>query len=126
MKRIWFGTGLLVLLLILSILAGNLMYDTWQHQSENLDLAAELASDGDWAAADSLLEEALREWNRRQLLVATLSRHEEIDGISSLFAQLEVFSAARRAASFGSTCAALSELLASLGQSHRFSLGNLL
>jgi len=126
MKRIWFGAGLLALLLILSIFVGNLMHGTWQYQAENLDRAARLASDGDWGAADVLLEEAVREWNRRQLLVAALSRHEEIDGISSLFAQLEVFSAARRAVSFSSTCVALSELLVSLGQSHRFSLGNLL
>ena len=126
MKRIWFGAGLLALLLILSIFTGNLMCGIWQHQAKNLSRAAELATDGDWAAADALLEEFAREWDRRQFLVAALFRHEEIDGISSLFAQLKVFSDARRAVSFGSTCAALSELLSALGQSHRFSLENLL
>ena len=92
MKRIWFGAGLLALLLILSIFTGNLMCGIWQHQAKNLSRAAELATDGDWAAADALLEEFAREWDRRQFLVAALFRHEEIDGISSLFAQLKVFS----------------------------------
>ena len=126
MKRIWFGSILLVLLLILSILVSNLMRSIWQNQAENLNLAAEAASGGDWTAADRLLEEAARAWECRQLLIAVLSRHEEIDEIDGLFAQLQVFSAARRTVSFSSTCAALSRLLDSLWQSHRFGLKNLL
>ena len=126
MKRIWFGVGLLILLMILSILVSNLMRNIWQRQAENLNFAAESASDGDWAAADLLLEEATREWKRRQLLIAVLSRHEEIDEIDGLFAQLKVFSNARRTVSFSSTCAALSRLLDSLWQSHHLGLKSLL
>ena len=126
MKRIWFGVGLLILLLFLSIFVGNLMGNIWQKQSENLNLAAKSASDGDWATADRLLEDAAREWERRQLLISVLSRHEEIDEIDEFFAQLKVFSAARRTVSFSSTCAALSRLLDSLWQSHRLGLKSLL
>ena len=126
MKRIWFGVGLLILLLFLSILVGNLMGNIWQKQSENLNLAAESAYDGDWAAADRLLEDAACQWERRQLLIAVLSRHEEIDEIDGLFAQLKVFSAARRTVSFSSTCVALSRLLDSLWKSHHLGLKSLL
>ena len=118
--------GLLILLLFLSILVGNLMGNIWQKQSENLNLAAKSASDGDWAAADRLLEEATREWEHRQLLIAVLSRHEEIDEIDGLFAQLKVFAAARRTVSFSSACMALSGLLDSLWKSHRLGLKSLL
>lgn len=126
MKRIWFGAGLLVLLLALSLGSSALMKKAWQTQSQNLDDAAQLASDGDWAAAEVLWEEAKQEWERRQPLIAALCRHETIDEIDGLFAQLAVFSAGRRAVSFGSTCVYLSRQLDSLAQSHSFNLENLL
>ena len=116
---------LLVLLLILSILVSNLMRKTWQHQSGNLDLAAEAAAGGDWATADLLLEEATCEWTRKQLLISVLCRHDEIDEIDGLFAQLKVFSTARRTASFSSTGVVLARLLDSLWKSHWFNLKNL-
>ena len=125
MKRIRFGTALLVFLLILSILVSNLMRKTWQHQSENLDLAAKFASVGDWAAADLLLQETSLEWARKQFLISVLCRHDEIDEIDGLFAQLNVFSAARRTVSFSSTGMVLSRLLDSLWKSHWFNLKNL-
>ena len=126
MKRIWFGAALLVLLLILGIGSSALMEKTWQAQSKNLDDAAQLASDGDWAAAETLLVEAKQEWERSQLLIASLYRHEIIDEIDGLFAQLAVFSAGRRTVSFSSTCVYLGRQLDSLGQGHRFNLKNLL
>jgi len=125
LKRIWFGAGLLLLLLALGLGSSALMERIWQVQSQNLDAAAETAADGDWAAAEALWEDAKQEWERRQLLIAALCRHEVIDEIDGLFAQLEVFAAGRRTVSFGSTCVYLSQQLDSLGQSHSFTLKNL-
>ena len=64
MKRIRFGAVLLALLLVLGIGGGALLEKTWQIQAENLDRAAQLASDGDWAGAEALLEEARSQWER--------------------------------------------------------------
>ena len=125
MKRIWFGAALLILMLALGLLSSAIMERTWQAQSENLNCAASLAAEGDWAGARQLQDEAQTEWERKQLLVAALCRHEPIDQIDGLFAQLEIFSEARRAVSFGSTCVYLSQQLDSLGQSHSFNLKNL-
>ena len=125
MKRIWFGAALLALMLALGLLSSAIMEKTWQTQSENLNRAASLVAEGDWMGARQLQNEAQMEWERKQLLVAALCRHEPIDQIDGLFAQLEVFSEARRAVSFGSTCVYLSRQLDSLGQSHSFNLKNL-
>ena len=125
MKRIWFGVALLAVMLALGLASSALMEKTWQKQSENLKQAASLAVEGDWATARTLQQEAKTEWEKKQLLVAALCRHEPIDQIDGLFAQLEVFFDARRAVSFSSTCVYLSRQLDSLGQSHSFNLKNL-
>lgn len=125
MKRIWFGVALLALMLALGLGSSALMKKTWQKQSENLNHAASFAVEGDWATARTLQQEAKAEWEKKQLLVAALCRHEPIDEIEGLFAQLDVFSETRRAVSFSSTCVYLSRQLDSLGQSHSFNLKNL-
>ena len=101
------------------------MKETWLKQSENLNRAAILASDGDWVNARNLLAEAQAEWEEKQLLLAVLCQHEPIEQIDGLFAQLEVFSESRRTASFSSTCVFLSKLIDSLGRSHNLNLKNL-
>lgn len=126
MKRIRFGAVLLALLLVLGIGGGAILERTWQIQAENLDKAARLAADGDWAGADALWEEARSQWERHPVWIAALFHHDLIDEIEGLFAQLEVFSAERRAVSFSSTCVYLSRQLESLGKSHSFNLENLL
>ena len=125
MKRIRFGAILLALLLVLGIGGGTLLERTWQIQAENLDKAARLASDGDWAGAEALLEEARSQWEQHPVWIAALFHHDLIDEIQGLFAQLEVFSAERRAVSFSSTCVYLSRQLESLGKSLSFNLENL-
>ena len=125
MKRIWFGVVLLILMLVLGLISSTFMKETWLKQSENLNRAAILASDGDWINARNLLAEAQAEWEEKQLLLAVLCQHEPIEQIDGLFAQLEVFSESRRTASFSSTCVFLSKLIDSLGRSHNLNLKNL-
>ena len=125
MKRIWFGVVLLILMLVLGLISSTFMKETWLKQSENLNRAAILASDGDWVNARNLLAEAQAEWAEKQLLLAVLCQHEPIEQIDGLFAQLEVFSESRRTASFSSTCVFLSKLIDSLGRSHNLNLKNL-
>lgn len=126
MQRIRFGAVLLALLLALGLFSSTLMKKAWQKQSKNLCHAAVLASDGDWATARTLQEDAKKAWDEKQLLVAALFRHEAIDQIDGLFAQLDVFSESRRTVSFSSTCVYLSQLLEALGESHSLTLKNLL
>ena len=126
MKRIWFGVVLLILMLVLGLISSTFMKETWLKQSENLNRAAILASDGDWVNARNLLAEAQAEWEEKQLLLAVLCQHEPIEQIDGLFAQLEVFSESRKGASFESTCVYLARQLESLGRSHSFNFSNFL
>ena len=126
MKRIWFGVGLMVFLLTLCLCSSFLMERICSSQSLALDHAAAAASDGDWLTARNLTAQAKQEWDRRQLLFASLYDHAPIDQIEGLFAQLEVFSESRKAASFESTCVYLARQLESLGRSHSFNFSNFL
>ena len=125
MKRIWFGAALLILLLALGLGSSALMERTHLAHAEDLNRAAELAMEGNWAGAANFAEAAKREWNKKRMLVAALSDHEPMDQIEGLFAQLEVFTEIQDAASFGSTCRYLASQLEALGKSHSFNLQNL-
>lgn len=125
MKRIWFGAVLLVILLILGIISSTLMEHLQQEQVARLDRAAELVTEGDWAAARALASEAKQEWDRTQLLIAALCDHQIMDHVEGLFAQMEIFSTTRSAPSFGSTCVYLARQLEALGSSHSFTLENI-
>lgn len=124
MKRIWFGAALMVLLLILGIGSNTLLQRTQLAQARRLEQTAELAAGGDWSAARALLAEAKHEWDKKQLLIAALTPHETIDHMEGLFAQLEVFSEARSAAAFSSTCVYLARQLEALGSSHSLNAEN--
>ena len=125
MKRIWFGAALLIALLALGFGSGELMDQTHLVQAEDLNRAAELAMEGNWAGAKNFTGAARREWDKNKMLVAALSDHEPMDQIEGLFAQLEVFAATQDAASFCSTCRYLASQLEALGKSHSFNLQNL-
>ena len=126
LKRIWFGAGLLVFLLILGICCGFLVERTCLSQARKLDRAAVLAADSDWAAARTLTQQAKQDWDQKQLLIAALCDHAPMDQIEGLFAQLEAFSDARSATSYSSTCVFLARQLESLGRSHSLTADNLL
>jgi len=126
MNRIWFGTALMVLLLVLGIGSSALMEQLQVKQIDRLERAAAAAAEGDWAAARDFSEQAKKEWSKRQLLIAALCDHAVMDHIDGLFAQMEVFSQARSATSFSSTCVYLARQLEAVGYSHSFTLENLL
>ena len=125
LKRIWFGIGLMVFLLILCLCSSFLMERICLSQSQALDHAAAAASDGDWLTARSLTAQAKQEWDRTQLLIAALCDHQIMDHVEGLFAQMEIFSTTRSAPSFGSTCVYLARQLEALGSSHSFTLENI-
>ena len=124
MKRIWFGVALMIFLLALGIGSSALLERIQLAQVQRLEQAAELTTDGDWAAARALLAEAKQEWDNKQLLIAALTPHETVDHMEGLFAQLEVFSEARSAAAFSSTCVYLARQLEALGSSHTLNAEN--
>ncbi len=125
MNRIWFGVGLLILLLALGFCSSSFLERTCLDQTADLEQAAKLALEGNWSGAESFADAAHRQWNKNRALFAALSDHAPMDQAEGLFAQLEVFAAARDALSYSSTCVYLARQLEALGKSHSFNLPNL-
>ena len=126
MKRIWFGVGLLVALLVLGIWSSSFMERTHLTHAESLNRAADLAAAGNWSTAMDLCSDAKKAWDQKQFLIAALCTHEPMDQIEGLFAQLEVSAAAQNSESFRSTCVYLARQLEALGKSHNLNLENIL
>ena len=124
MKRIWFGAGLLIALLILGLGSSTLMEKTHFSQAKDLRRAAELSMEGNWAGAKNFSDAARREWDKQKSVIAGLCDHEPMDQAESLFAQLEVFASLKDATSFSSTCLFLASQLEALGKSQQLNLPN--
>ena len=124
MKRIWFGAGLLIALLLLGLLCGFLIERSQSSGAEKLTQASDFAAEGDWAAAKTLLAEARQLWDQKRQLITALCDHEPIEEAEKLFARLEVFAQERSIISFRSACAELSSHLEALSNSHSFTFGN--
>jgi hypothetical protein len=126
MKRIHFGGVLLILLLVLGFLSSSFMERTLFSQAEHINRAAELAMEGNWAAAQQRTGTARREWDKNRMLIAALTDHTPMDQVEGLFAQLEAYGRQQDALSYSSTCLYLARQLEALGKSHSLSLENFL
>ena len=124
MKRIWFGAALMAVLLILGLCSSALMERSHLSQAEDLDQAAILALNGNWAEAETTFSNARQRWNQRRSIIAGLCDHEPMDQIEGLFSQLEVYAVSRDAVSFSSSCVYLAKQLEALGKSHSLNLPN--
>ena len=124
MKRIWFGAGLLIVLLFLGFICGFVIERSQLSGAAMLEHASGLAAEGDWAAARTALHEAKQLWDRKYFFIAVLCDHEPIEQVQRLYAKLEVFSDERSIVSFRSTCMELARQLEALSRSHSFTLEN--
>lgn len=123
MKRIWIGIGLLMGLLVLGFVASNQMVRVHLGIAKQLEQAAQ---EPQWEQAVSLSREAKEAWHRHRSFTASLSEHDNIDQIDSLFAQLEVYQTQADPLSHASACAYLSEAISALLDAHRLTWWNLL
>ena len=126
MKRCWFGLGLLIILLILSIAVTVYMESIYQPLSDTAAGAAAQALAGDWEGAVQLLRQTRHDWQRHWKSSAAFADHAPMENINALFAQLEVSAALRDEADFAALCAHLSAELDAMGEAHGFTWWNLL
>ena len=126
MKHLWFGAGLLALLLAVSLWLGGGPEDRHQSAVKDLEKASDAALDGDWDLAEALYIRAEKHWNKYRNLSAVLTHHNLIDQIDIGFSMLADYSRCRDTAPFAATCSQIALQLRSLPQSHAFSWQNLL
>ena len=125
MKRSWIGFALLLVLLAGGIAASFGMGRCHDPIARDLASAAETAIRGDMAQGQTLMLRAKDAWERSRRLDACFADHTPMEEIDALFAEVEVYAAAREESDFAAGCAALSKKVEAMGQAHGASWWNL-
>ena len=126
MGRFWFGTALLAVLLLSGWLLGSGISKAGEKSVAPLEQAAAAALAEDWVTAAENRTAAQTHWEKVRPFAAALCRHEPVEQIDLLFAQLEIFETDRDVAEFASTAAGIAQTLKTLPVPHRFHWWNLL
>ena len=126
MKRVWFGAGLLAVLLLGGLLSGRWMTRNQQPLADLMEQAAQAAMAEEWDQALTLSGQAENAWRRQRDLAAAFADHGPMEEIDESFAELKVFSQSREQIHFASACMALSRKLEAMGEAHRLVWWNLL
>mgnify|MGYP002551315613 FL=1 len=125
MKRSWIGFVLLLVLLAGGIAATWGMAKCHEPIARDLENAAKMALQGDMAQGEALMLQAREAWGRSRRLGACFADHTPMEEIDALFAEVEVYAAAREETDFAAGCAALSRKVEAMGQAHGASWWNL-
>lgn len=125
MKRSWIGFALLLVLLAGGIAVTWGMAKCHEPIARDLENAAKTALQGDMVQGESLMLQARDAWGRSRHLGACFADHTPMEEIDALFAQVEVYAAAREETDFAAGCAALSQKVEAMGLAHGASWWNL-
>ena len=118
MNRLWLGLGILVLFLALSLWCGWVMGTFHADLAQQMEEASQTALAGDLEKAVATADRVQQRWQAHWKGTAALADHAPMEEIESLFAQLEAYGQASRAADFAAYSARLSRLLHATGEAH--------
>ena len=117
MNRMWLGLCILVFLFTLGCGITYGMNQICAPISNELDAAAALVQNGQWKQARTLSHQAQKRWEHWHDLTASVTDHEPMEEVDSLFAALEIFEKQKDALRFAESCARLSALTNAVGES---------
>ncbi len=126
MKRMYFGLGLLAVLLTAGIVLSALFVRIHDPLSDTLEQAQEAALAGDWDRAARITEEAHRGWEKHCHFTAAVADHAPMEEMDAMFSRLEVLCQMEQADEFVSDCAELSRMAAAMAESQKLVWWNLL
>ena len=115
MGRLFLGIGLLLGLLGLGLYSAWAINDTHKPMAASLEQAAQQQEQ---SAAKALLQQAQQDWARHLHATATLSEHDPLEEIESLFSQAQAYVNAGQMGDFSATCLRLSQLIRATAESH--------
>ena len=126
MKRLWIGVLILLLLLCAGI--GVTVFADQVHTriSDSLSQAADAALAEDWDTANALSSGAKKQWDAYHNITASITDHEPMEEIDSLFSQLEVYAKTEQTAAFSACCEALRVFVKAIGEAQSVSWWSLL
>jgi hypothetical protein len=115
MKRFWIG------ILLLALMLGSGIWITVASARCNEEISALLADSGQsaltgqWQQASHCYTEALAKWESKHRSNATMTDHEPMEEIDSLFAEARVYLQSKDPAAFSACCASLSVFIKAIG-----------
>jgi len=90
MTRLWIGVGLLLILAICGIVLNLYTVPFHEALAADLDLAADLAAEGNWEQARQITFAARDRWQKRQNSFAAMTDHEPMEQMEALFRELSL------------------------------------
>lgn len=126
MRSVYFGVGLLVVLLVLGSFVCWQMNRLQLPLVETLEDAADAALGGSFSQAVALGEQAKRQWESRWELTASLADHVPMDEIDGLFSQLKAYAREEEKTHYAACCLELVSMIRAVAEAHSPSWWNLL
>ena len=126
MKRLWIGIIILLLLLAAGIWISATTIEIHKGISHSLEQAAAAAMREDWARAQSFSSDAKQTWQYHRRSTASVTDHEPMEQIDSLFSQMDIYLVAKDPVAFSACCASLSVLTQAIGEAQTINWWSLL
>ena len=118
MKRSWIGLGILLVLLAAGLLVSWGMGRLHDPIARELEQAASHALNDDWDRAIPAAAAAKTHWDSSHHFAACFAAHTPMEEVDALFAQMEVYAAAKESTEFAAACAELSRKVEDIGEAH--------
>ncbi|MDO5545470.1 MAG: DUF4363 family protein [Eubacteriales bacterium] len=126
MKRCWFGAGLLIVLLIVSLGVTWGMDKIHEPIAADLKQAAECAEFGDWHNAEHFSRQAEEAWNKWEHFRACFADHTPTEEIGAELAAMDTARQERETGDFAASCARAAKMVQAVGDAHALCWWNLL
>lgn len=126
MKRCWFGVGLLIVLLAVSLAVTWGMETIHRPIARQLEQAAICARQGDWDKAEQLSRQAEAGWEAWAHFRACFADHTPTEEVSAELAAMAQNRLERETGEFSASCARASKMVQAVGDAHGLNWWNLL
>ena len=126
MKRCWFGAGLLIVLLAVSLGVTWGMDRIHEPIADDLKQAAACAEINDWHSAEEYSRRAENQWNKWEHFRACFADHTPTEEISAELAAMDTARQQRETADFAASCARAAKMVQAVGDAHALCWWNLL
>lgn len=126
MKRVWFGAGLLIVLLGISLGVTWSMDEIHAPIAADLNQAAQCAELGNWRDAELFSRRAEQTWNRWEHFRACFADHTPTEEVGAELAAMGIARQRRETGDFSSSCVRASKMVQAVGDAHALRWWNLL
>ena len=126
MKRVWFGAGLLIVLLGIRLAVTWCMDNIHRPIADDLKQAAQCAELGNRKNAEGLSRRAEEVWNRWEHFRACFADHTPTEEVSAELSAMDTARQERETADFAASCARAAKMVKAVGAAHVLCWWNLL